>query len=212
MHQSLNPLNPFTVQIEGDLSRADTVVLTQLCRGKHVVEFGVGGSTLLFAQIAKSVISFDTSEEWIQRVTDRLLELPDKSCEPAMFCIEKTRDGSAAHGLSTTCDVLFDDGWSMLRAPFLLEFWQDIRECAILHDTRLTYAGNILKVFIDAYDPKADKEPYPCGFNPYLGTLQSIEWNYLESNMAVLRKRNCFLSWENWKINERGNNRAGWGK
>ena len=203
-------LNPFTCQIKGDLSRADFVVLTQLCRGKDVVEYGAGGSTLLFAQIAKSVVTYETKPEWFDRVTKFLDQVPDKVCDPEVRFLEETRDGSSVKGLSQSCDVLFDDGWAMMRPAFLLEFWQDVRECAILHDTRATYAGNVLKMFLDAYEKPYDKEKWTWPPNHYLASLKSIDWNYLESNMAVLHKRNCSLYWENWNGTESENNRVKW--
>ena len=204
-------LNPYIFPIEGDLSRADFVVLTQLCRGKDVVEYGVGGSTLLFSRIAKSVVSFETKQVWADRVTEQLAQVKDKRCEPEIVIIGEEHDGSTVKGLVRTCDVFFNDGWAAMRHHFLLEFWLQIRVCCILHDTRATYAANVVKKFIDAYDLEADKEKYPWGRNPYLASLKTIEWCYLESNMAVLFRRNCELYWEDWKRTESGDNRNGYG-
>jgi protein-L-isoaspartate O-methyltransferase len=39
----------------------------------NVLEFGAGGSTLFFARRAKSVISFETSEEWYKKIMDEIV-------------------------------------------------------------------------------------------------------------------------------------------
>ncbi len=208
-----NPFNPYTCPIEGDLSRADVVALTLLCRGKDVVEFGVGGSTILLSQIAKSVVTFDTKEVWVERTKETLKTITNKTCEPDIKPIlAETHDGSSVKGIGFPCDVLFSDGWAAMRSYFILEFWKYIRECAITHDTRAIYAGNVLKRFIDAYNPAfKGSQKYPWGYNPYLSSLKSIEWNYLESNCCILTKRNTTLIWEDWKKTEKDNNRKNFG-
>ena len=192
-------LNPYICPIEGDLSRADVVALTLLCRGKDVVEFGLGGSTLIIGQVAKSLITYETKPEWVGRFPQIKTEIRT---------IEENQDGSSIKGLGKKCDVLFADGWAAMRWHFLLEFWPHIRECAILHDTRSIYASRCLLKFIDAYNAPTTG----WALNPYLATLKSIDWNYLESNMCVLHKRNCQLEYEDWKKTEAGNNREGFGK
>ena len=191
-------LNPYICKIEGDLSRADVVALTLLCRGKDVVEFGLGGSTLIIGQVAKSLITYETKPEWVKRFPQ--IETP-------IEIIDEKEGGSSVRKLGKKCDVLFADGWAAMRHHFLLVFWPYIRECAILHDTRSIYAGNCVQKFINAYNPPTTG----WGLNPYLATLKSIEWNYLESNMCVLHKRNCQLEYEDWKKTEADNNREGYG-
>ena len=203
-------LNPYICQIEGDLSRADVVALVQLCRGKDVVEFGIGGSTIILSQVARSLITYETKDVWLDRFKDKL-DTIEKTCIPDIRIIEERKDGQSVQGLSEPCDVLFNDGWAAMRHHFLLEFWKDIKECCILHDTRSVYAGNVVRKFFDAYNPNYDKEKYIWGYNPYLASLKTIEWNYLESNSCVLFKRNCELVWEDWKKTECDNNRKGFG-
>jgi len=197
-------LNPFMYKVEGDLSKADVVVLTQLCRNKTVVEFGIGGSTILLSQVAKKIISYEHDQAWIDKIQPKVGENVEIRLIP--------KEVSAVKGKGEECDVLFDDGHSLLRAPFLLEFWPYLKECAILHDSRMTYAGNCVKLFFDAFTVRNPKVGEP-GFdskganpglpdNPYTGSLKTIYWNYLESNMVVMEKRNCTLKYENWKISE----------
>ena len=133
-------LNPYIKKIKGDLSRADVVALVLLCRNKEVVEFGIGGSTYLLSQVAKKLTCFDTDDMWIERVTNNLKSIENKTCEPVIHKIEKEADIKIP---VSPCDVLFDDGWSVLRDKFLLAYWPHIKECAILHDGRMTYAGPI---------------------------------------------------------------------
>ena len=189
-------LNPYIYEVDGDLSKADVVVLTQLCRNKTVVEFGIGGSTILLSQVAKKVISYEHDQAWIDKTQPKVGE----NVEIRLIA----KDPQVVEGIGEECDVLFDDGHSLLRAPFLLEFWPFIKECAILHDARMTYAGNCIKKFIDAFTIKNEPSKTNPGLpdNPFTGSLKSIDWCLLESNMVVMNKRNCTLKYENWKISE----------
>lgn len=74
--------DPRTVLIQGDISRADAVVLVNLCAGRSVVEFGMGGSTLLLARCAKELSSYDTDLEWYEITECRIAQIPDKTCKP----------------------------------------------------------------------------------------------------------------------------------
>lgn len=208
-----NPFNPYICPIQGDLSRADAVSLALLCRGKDVVEYGVGGSTIILSQVAKSLTCFDTKQTWLEKTKESVNKLPNKTCEPDFRPILKEKhDNSSVTGLGFNCDVIFSDGWAAMRIHFILEFWPYIRECAITHDSRAIYAGNIVKKFMDAYDPTVkDNKKFPWGVNPYISSLQKIEWNYLESNCCIFFKRNTSLIWEDWKKTEIENNRNGYG-
>jgi hypothetical protein len=191
-------VNPYIWNTEGDISRADVVVLTFLCRNKDVVEFGIGGSTILLSQIANKVITYEHDQIWIDKIAPKLNDKVE------IRLIEKNEN--AVKGLGEECHVLFDDGHSILRAPALLEFWPHLKDCAILHDSRMTYAGNCIKRFIDSFSPNneaAKGNPNKLPDNPYTGSLDTIHWNYLDSNMVVMTKRNITLRYEDWKITER---------
>ena len=191
-------LNPYSFTIDGDLSRADVVVLATLCRGAKVVEYGVGASTILLSEVANKVISYDTDMNWIMKTQPKI-----KNNNTELKLILK--ENGVVKPIVEECDVLFDDGHSLLRAEFLLEFWPYIKKCAILHDSRMTYAGNCVKRFIDAFVANTEPtvgNPNKLPDNHHTGSLERIEWNHLESNMVVLFKRNCTLLYENWKITE----------
>lgn len=186
------------------MSRADVVALTLLCRNKNVIEYGCGGSTIILSKIATNVISFDTDQNWIDKIKPQV----GKNVEFHYI----VQDEKLIPDIIGTWDVFLDDGWAKLRGPMLLKYWPQIRECALLHDARMTYPGNVVKQFLDAFTIKNDPSEFNPGLkdNPYLGSLKSIEWDYLESNMAVLFKRNCTLLYENWNESEKGNHRVPW--
>jgi hypothetical protein len=191
-------INPYTWEIDGDLSRADVLVLYLLCRNKFVVEFGIGASTILLSQIAQKVITYEHDQSWIDRTAPKLNDNVE------INKIEK--DPEVVKDLGQECDVLFDDGHSLLRTPALLAFWPHLKECAILHDSRMTYAGNCVKAFLSAFIP--NPEPTPSNpnnlpDNPFTGSLDTIYWNYLDSNMVVMHKKAYTLKYEDWKRTER---------
>ena len=68
----MSNFNPYVWKMEGDLSRADVLVLTFLCRNKRVIEFGVGASTIILSQIAKWVVSYDTDQNWIDKIKPKV--------------------------------------------------------------------------------------------------------------------------------------------
>lgn len=126
-------LNPFTCKIVGELSRADAVTLVHACRGKHVVEFGVGASTNLISQCAKSLTSFDTEQSWINKVHKRLSRT-EKTCKPDLILISKKIDQILP---KIKCDIMFNDGLVALRVEFLRQYWIDcVKEKMIIHDGR----------------------------------------------------------------------------
>jgi len=191
-------LNPFIAEIDGDLSRADAVVLVQACRGKEVVEYGVGASTYLLSQCARSLISFETETEWIDRVQEQLNEIDYKTCTPKIVQIPRTPHELPKH----PCDVLFNDGHSPLREEFLKQYWPDfVRDPIILHDARCPTGTNLIRNLMDWYTPRAEGDVWP--HNRYVACLERIDWCPQESNMIVLRRRNAELRYENWNLTEK---------
>ena len=108
-------LNPFACKINGELSRSDVVTLVHACRDKRVVEFGVGASTMLISQCAKSLTCFDTERKWIDKVNRRLAKAP-KKCDPEFILIPKKGDQELP---KIKCDIMFNDGLIALRVEFL---------------------------------------------------------------------------------------------
>jgi len=181
-------LNPYVCPIEGDLSRADVVVLTMLCRGRRVIEFGIGGSTIILSQICTDVISYEHEPIWIERFRPMLNDI---------VTVREINKNDELKSKGEHADVLFIDGHSNLRWKALIEFWPYVN-VVLLHDTRMPYAANCLIKFFER--------------ESHYKYLAHIEWNYLESNMAVLWKRPFPLEHEDWKVTEAGNNRRGYGR
>lgn len=177
-------VDPQTVPIQGDLSRNDVVQLCAWCRGKSVVEFGMGGSTLLLSRIATSLISFDTEEYWFDITRHRIAQIEDKSCQPQLFLNPEPPERIPQ------CEVLFLDGKDVQRFEWIRRFQ---RQCKVLiiHDSRV-----------------------PVIFNPTLQLLaedflrlQSIHCHIGESNLLVAEYRDAPVAYENWNHTEANDNR-----
>ena len=48
---------------------------TLINKSTRVLEFGAGGSTIWFAQRVKKIVSFENSEKWFYKISDRLKDL-----------------------------------------------------------------------------------------------------------------------------------------
>jgi hypothetical protein len=177
------------VEIQGDISRADVRVLIELCDNKRVVEFGVGGSTLIIARIAKSLYSFDTSEEWINRTNSRLQKIDDLTCQPTISLTAGVPEDIP------DCDVLFIDGKGEERYKWLKFF----PKCKIIicHDSLGDTGGSgptLYHVMAEIFQ-RMDCVEY----------LDKAIFHYHDSNMAVIYRRDEPLKYKNWNIDEREN-------
>lgn len=179
-----------TVTIQGDLSRLDAAVLIELCDNKHVIEFGVGGSTLLIARVAKSLHSWDTSTEWLKRTAARLEKLrPELTCTPQLSLTDGCPDDIP------DCDVLFVDGRGEDRFKWLRFF----PKCKILicHDSLGDTGGHgptIYHVMAALFGDRTCVE-----------LLDRADYHYRDSNMAVIYRRISPLVYKNWNVTETEN-------
>lgn len=178
-------IDPTTVTIQGDLSRKDVINLCLRCNDKNVVEFGMGGSTLLLARCCRSLVSFDTSPEWYATTQHRMAQVPDRTCSPTLTLEEGIpRD-------IPECDVLWLDGRPDLRKVWLTKFWEKA-STVIVHDSRrLVDVSDVLDVI-----------------TPHFESIKAIHINYDESNLLIVEKRDAPLVWENWNVTECKDNRA----
>lgn len=55
-------------------------LLTDLCKNKHVVEFGGGGSTIQISKVAKSIVSVE-SDKYFAKILRKKLATENTSCE-----------------------------------------------------------------------------------------------------------------------------------
>lgn len=119
----------------GDLSLQDADVLA--CFGKQakrILEFGVGGSTQIFAQCKPALLyCVETDPEWIGLTRKRLDLLSDKT-NPVFFMynnlLEITKDQKY--------DLVFVDGVDNLRRDFAIKTWDALAVGGVMvfHDTR----------------------------------------------------------------------------
>lgn len=176
-----------TVVIQGDLSRLDVRVLLELCAHKRVVEFGMGGSTLLLARICKELISYDTSMEWLERTKARLEDIQGElSCIPTLLLTAGEEEDICE------CDVLFIDGKGEDRHKWLKFF----TKCKILicHDSLGDTGGSgptLLHIMSELYSNM-----------DIVKNLDRTDYHYLGSNMVVTYKRENPINFVNWNIIE----------
>jgi predicted O-methyltransferase YrrM len=131
----------------GDISRQDAQVLATFAAGaRRILEFGVGGSTQVLAQCAPpegSIVTIDTSPEWIERTQIRSARLGIGRDVTYLSYAE----WSAMR--QETVDLVFVDGIDELRLPFAREAWKSLRVggTMLFHDTRRARdAGNVLQL------------------------------------------------------------------
>lgn len=164
----------------GDLSIEDASVLEFFgMTSPRILEFGAGGSTQLFAQCQPSVlISVETSQEWIDK-TKRNIQRVQPCTDPVFV-----QYGSHPR---STYDLIFVDGVWDFRLNFAKSTWPLLEKDGVMifHDTRRWFdAHNVFdmaKVFWDEID--------------------SIEMNYVNSNCAVIQKREK-VEYVNWNYSE----------
>jgi len=180
----------------GDLSSADAALLAAAARDTpSILEFGVGGSSQIFAQSAPEharITSLDTSADWIARTATilRAMDLEhrvlfrsyaDWAREPDRKCY----------------DLLFDDGIDVLRLDFANRAWPLLRPGGklIFHDTRRPRDWvNVLRFAAEHYLE-----------------IGAIEPNAAASNLSIITKQRC-QAYENWNVSEgRSPVMVGWG-
>lgn len=119
----------------GDLSKEDALILCEYGKtASRVLEFGVGGSTQIFAQVAKEdteIISVDTSHQWIETTQANLKEMGIHRCVH-FFSYNEKIEGSF--------DLIFVDGHKQHRCNFARLYWQqlEVGGFMLFHDTRRT--------------------------------------------------------------------------
>jgi len=158
----------------GDLSVNDADILSKLSSGaSRILEFGVGGSTQIFAQTAPedaSIISVDTDTGWISRTEENLVKLD--ACRRVKFL---AYDKMLAEIEGRQFDLIFDDGRDDLRLEFARIAWDRLNVGGLLvfHDTRrIQDMANVLIVA-----------------NEHYLEVDTIEVNVSNSNLTTIRKK-----------------------
>lgn len=168
------------IKFVGDLSAEDASVLAEFAYGNSVLEFGSGGSTQIFAQVADSVTSVETDPTWVEKTRKNVLCLDDP--KPVEFVPYDLFKFDQPYG------VIFVDGVPNKRLQFAENAWKclDGGGFMIFHDTRrfeyFKEAAWIIQLFF--------------------AEIQRVEVNYRDSNMTVIRKRGEPLHYVNWNETE----------
>jgi hypothetical protein len=183
-YKDLPPLNPRKVPIEADLSRHDVHVLHELCRGKTVVEFGTGGSTLLLARFARVVVSYEHDKEWINFVHRAAVRRRKAGTRMCRIILEHVPDCMPPRSVPRV-GVAFIDGRRDHR-HFWVEFAlrRKIAPVIVLHDSR------------------AEKSPIAACQSlltwPLTLRIDRVAYHYKNSNHLVVWMRDRPALYENW--------------
>jgi hypothetical protein len=121
----------------GDLSIEDADVLAHYAHSSdRVLEFGAGGSTQIFAQLCREVVTVETAPVWVERTRKRLedMGLRDRvefRAYPGIPVDAKLGDGKQY-------PLIFVDGVDHLRREFAITAWPllEVDGVMIFHDTR----------------------------------------------------------------------------
>lgn len=179
-----------TVPIQGDISRLDVKVLIELCADKRVVEFGVGGSTLILARIAKTLKSYDTSQLWIDKTQIKLEKILSEIVSVPEFILTTGEEEDIEE-----CDILFIDGNGEDRYKWL----KFLPKCKVMicHDSLGDTGG---------YGP-ALYHIMSCLFKDMrlVEYLDKAYYHYMGSNMAVIYRREEPIKYENWNLTDKSN-------
>lgn len=174
-------IDPDTYLIEADLSRADVRVIHRLGVGVRVVEFGAGGSTLMFALMGvRSIVSFETSDRWMSLTRKRL---KIAGYDPSVV----RRAGRKPPIALPKADLYFIDGR------------RDLRPLWIQHAVE-----KALSPIIAIHDSRRDMGDLSFLFRPpAVQHLDRIDMHPLDSNLMVIYLRENPVRWENWNLTEK---------
>jgi spermidine synthase len=119
----------------GDLSLQDADVLVSYGkRSAKILEFGVGGSTQLFAQCKpQELFSVETDPTWVDLTKTRLDKIEDKTM-PSFLTYNEFPSVTQTHKF----DLIFVDGVDNLRRDFAIKTWAALKDDGVMifHDTR----------------------------------------------------------------------------
>lgn len=166
----------------GDLSKQDVNVLHKYAqKQKRILEFGVGGSTQIFAQVAKDaqIFSVETSNEWVVKTKSNFNKL--NIVDNIIYL--NYGDNIPINNF----DIIFDDGIDTLRLDFAYRSWKLLKTNGFLlfHDTRREQDMlNVSNFLINFYNE-----------------IDNIFINIDDSNITIIQK--CLpKKYINWQISE----------
>jgi hypothetical protein len=170
------------IEFVGDLSIEDSTVLMQLGKDSDfILEFGVGGSTQIFAQCKpKVLLCVETDSKWACVVSNRIATHLLQATQPVLIGYQNK--------FYQKFDLIFVDGIDDKRLDFAFDTWDSLNDGGkmLFHDTRRQQdLINALKV--------AER---------FREEVESVMFNFLDSNITVLNKRKNKLVYENWNTTE----------
>lgn len=164
------------IQFVGDLSIEDARILSEHSSCEHVLEFGVGGSTQIFAQSAQSVVSVETDPKWVLRTKENLALLEEPVSVSFVPYDLFNYQGSF--------DLIFVDGIPEKRLQFAERAWSCLKPGGVMifHDTRrfeyFREAAWIIQL--------------------HFSEIKDVEINKNDSNLTLIHKRKEPLHYVNW--------------
>ena len=174
----------------GDLSTQDAAVLATMAKGRRVLEFGSGGSTQIFAEVSREIVSMETDGDWILRTQRNLARLEAK--QPLIRARVRFMHYSldALVGLGPF-DMIFVDGESSRRHDFAAKAFAELGEGGIMafHDSRTTERDVVLQVALWNSEE-----------------VEAVHFHIAGSNVAAICKA-TMAPYQNWNLVEQ---RQGW--
>jgi hypothetical protein len=167
----------------GDLSVTDAKILYERASAsRRILEFGVGGSTQIFAQcMPRAFVCVDTNANWIKRTKDNLSRIShDDWCAPQFVPYDFFK-------FEGEFDLIFVDGAPEKRLDFAMRAWPllAVNGRMIFHDTRR------FEYFREA----------AWVIQSFFNEVSRVSININESNLTVIEK-GPKLVYENWNETE----------
>ena len=163
-------------QFIGDLSMEDANVLARLGKSsKRILEFGVGGSTQIFAQCnPEKFVAVETDQKWIDLTSSRLKFICDRK-EPTFVPYDLYTEDQY--------DLILVDGVDHLRLDFATKTWPWLQVGGVMafHDTRR---------FVDFQHAMWIAQLH-------FSEISQIDVNVENSNLTLIHKREK-LPYVNW--------------
>lgn len=179
----------------GDLSLQDADLLAMYGKqSDNVLEFGIGGSTLILSQACNSVVSVETESKWVELVEKRLEQVPGGHVEFLLFNEYK----QFVEQNKLEFDMIFVDCHTSRRLEAVLGSWKYLKEGGrlLIHDTRKSFLNNL-----------NDNHPYvvlfPRLFENLYSEIRQIDFcasasDDNRSNITVITKGKMpkYVSWQ----------------
>lgn len=171
------------VQFVGDLSIQDAKTLVGLgSKSTHILEFGVGGSTQIFAQCKPvKLVCVDTDPAWVARTQANLQRISHTDWTAPAFI---PYDLFKYEGVY---DLIFVDGVPEKRLEFAMRAWPilDTGGKMIFHDTRR------FEYFREA----------AWVMQSFFNEVSRVDVNVDGSNLTIIEKGSVRI-YENWNLTE----------